>query len=255
MQPRFTNAFPDPRDAPRRRPPWPSGGDLSVLRLIEAYSRGIFPWYNAGEPILWWCPDPRFVLLPRELKVSHSLAKELKKDCWEVTFDQAFGQVIRGCARANRPGQDGTWIVDEMIKAYQELYTAGYAHSVECWHEGKLAGGLYGVSLGAAFFGESMFPSRAQRLQGRLRPAGRAAAPVGSSSSSIASSPPATWPASALLAGSGRPSYGRLPTPSPPPPAWANGRRVAPAGNEGRCPYAARKAATPDTANRRARES
>ncbi|MGE9294475.1 MAG: leucyl/phenylalanyl-tRNA--protein transferase, partial [Puniceicoccales bacterium] len=151
-----TNAFPDPRYAPADAP-LAVGGDLSVLRLIEAYSRGIFPWYNAGEPILWWSPDPRFVLLPRELKVSHSLKKELKKDCWEVTFDQAFGQVIRGCAHANRPGQDGTWIVDEMIKAYHELHAAGYAHSVECWHEGKLAGGLYGVSLGAAFFGESMF--------------------------------------------------------------------------------------------------
>ncbi|MDP0495614.1 MAG: leucyl/phenylalanyl-tRNA--protein transferase [Verrucomicrobiota bacterium JB024] len=156
MKPRFTNAFPDPRFAPTDAP-LAVGGDLSVLRLIEAYSRGIFPWYNAGEPILWWSPDPRFVLLPRELKVSHSLHKELKKPCWEVTYDQAFAQVIRGCAQANRPGQDGTWIVEEMIRAYLELHAAGYAHSVECWHEGKLAGGLYGVSLGAAFFGESMF--------------------------------------------------------------------------------------------------
>ena len=156
MKTRFTNAFPDPRNAPADAP-LGVGGDLSVIRLIEAYSKGIFPWYNAGEPILWWCPDPRFALLPCDLKISRSLSKELKKPCWEVTFDQAFGQVIRHCASTSRPGQDGTWIVDEMIRAYQQLHAAGYAHSVECWHEGKLAGGLYGVSLGAAFFGESMF--------------------------------------------------------------------------------------------------
>ncbi|MBC2594275.1 leucyl/phenylalanyl-tRNA--protein transferase [Ruficoccus amylovorans] len=156
MQPRFTNAFPDPHDAPADAP-LAVGGDLSIIRLIEAYSRGIFPWYNAGEPILWWSPDPRFVLLPRELKVSHSLRKELKKDCWEVTFDQAFGRVIRACAHTPRPGQDGTWIVEDIITAYLELHAAGFAHSVECWLEGKLVGGLYGVSLGAAFFGESMF--------------------------------------------------------------------------------------------------
>lgn len=159
MKPRFTNAFPDPRLAPPDGP-MALGGDLSVTRLLQAYRQGIFPWFSEGEPILWWCPDPRFVLLPRDIVISHSLQKELKKACWEVTFDTAFEEVIRACARTARPGQDGTWIVNDMIDAYTRLHAEGYAHSVECWRDGKLAGGLYGVSLGAAFFGESMFHHR-----------------------------------------------------------------------------------------------
>ena len=136
------------------------GGDLSVERLLLAYRSGIFPWYSKGEPILWWSPDPRLVLYPEELRISRSLRRIMKKNIFRITFDQAFERVILACAEAKRPGQDGTWIVEEMIAAYCALHEAGYAHSVECWREGKLAGGLYGVSLGAAFFGESMFHHR-----------------------------------------------------------------------------------------------
>lgn len=148
--------FPDPRECPGDRPlGW--GGDLSVERLLAAYRQGIFPWYDVGEPILWWCPDPRFVLPPTSLKVSSSLKKELKKAHWRVTFDEAFPKVIRACAQTPRPGQAGTWITEEMQDAYIGLHELGYAHSVECWSRGELVGGLYGVSLGGMFFGESMF--------------------------------------------------------------------------------------------------
>jgi len=156
MNSRFTNAFPDPNEAPADAP-LAFGGDLSVPRLLEAYHSGIFPWFSEGEPILWWSPDPRFVLRPGELKVSHSLKRSLKQPHWQITYDTAFEDVIRACASAKRPGQHGTWIVEDMIAAYTALHKQGYAHSVECWREGKLVGGLYGVSLGAAFFGESMF--------------------------------------------------------------------------------------------------
>jgi leucyl/phenylalanyl-tRNA--protein transferase len=132
------------------------GGDLSPERLIAAYREGIFPWYGDGEPILWWSPDPRFVLFPNELRISRSMRQFLKKGIVRITFDQAFREVIAACRRP-RPGQNGTWITDEMREAYGALHDLGYAHSVEVWQEKELVGGLYGVSLGGAFFGESMF--------------------------------------------------------------------------------------------------
>ena len=132
------------------------GGDLSCKRLIQAYSKGIFPWFNEDEPILWWSPDPRMVLFPAELKISRSLRKALQKQNYQVFADHSFDQVIASCA-APRRNQRGTWINPGMIKAYRELHRMGHAHSVETWIDGKLAGGLYGVALGCAFFGESMF--------------------------------------------------------------------------------------------------
>src|SRR5512138_3154287 len=136
------------------------GGDLSPERLLRAYAEGIFPWFNEGSPILWWSPDPRLVLFPAELHVSASLARTLRRGEFRVTADTAFDRVIRGCSRTERPGQDGTWITDEMIAAYEVLHRLGYAHSFEAWSGEALAGGLYGVSLGGAFFGESMFSER-----------------------------------------------------------------------------------------------
>ena len=133
-----------------------AGGDLSVARLLEAYRQGIFPWFNAGQPILWWSPDPRMVLFPAELKVSRSLAKTLRKSRFEVRADTVFRDVIQNCGMPRRD-QDGTWITAPMVEAYCELHRAGVAHSVETWLDGELVGGLYGVALGRAFFGESMF--------------------------------------------------------------------------------------------------
>ncbi len=133
-----------------------AGGDLSTERLLAAYRQGIFPWYGEGEPILWWSPDPRMVLFPDELKISRSLAKTLRNKPYEVRFDTCFDAVMEGCAES-RSGQPGTWITAEMREAYQRLHGLGYAHSVETWIDGSLAGGLYGVALGAVFFGESMF--------------------------------------------------------------------------------------------------
>ena len=133
------------------------GGDLSVNRLLLAYSLGIFPWYSEGEPILWWSPEPRLVLYPDELKVSRSLNKVIKKGEFRVTMDKAFEEVIRECARVRLENQEGTWIVDDMISAYCRLHASGFAHSVEAWKDDHLAGGLYGLSLGKCFFGESMF--------------------------------------------------------------------------------------------------
>ncbi|MGV8081347.1 MAG: leucyl/phenylalanyl-tRNA--protein transferase [Syntrophales bacterium] len=132
------------------------GGDLSIPRLIEAYRLGIFPWYGPGEPILWWSPHPRFVLFPDELKVSRSMRQLLKKNLFRVTFDAAFTSVLDAC-RKPRPNSPETWITREMREAYRELHQSGLAHSVEVWYGDSLAGGLYGVSLGACFFGESMF--------------------------------------------------------------------------------------------------
>ncbi len=132
------------------------GGDLSPERLLAAYREGIFPWYGNGEPILWWSPDPRFVLFPNELRISRSMRQFLRKEIVRITFDRAFREVIAACRRP-RPGQDGTWITAEMREAYAALHDLGYAHSVEAWQEKELVGGLYGVSLGSAFFGESMF--------------------------------------------------------------------------------------------------
>ncbi len=133
------------------------GGDLRAERLLLAYSQGIFPWYSEGQPILWHSPDPRMVLLADQLHVPKSLAKLKRRAVFDVTLDTAFSEVIEACARPKRPGQRGTWITRSMKRAYLELHRRGYAHSVEAWRDGRLAGGLYGVSLGAAFFGESMF--------------------------------------------------------------------------------------------------
>jgi leucyl/phenylalanyl-tRNA--protein transferase len=131
------------------------GGDLNVPRLLAAYRRGIFPWYGPGDPILWWSPDPRLVLLPQWLHVPRSLRRVLNQDRFTFSLDRDFETVIRGCAEARRG--DGTWLVPEMIAAYIDLHRAGYAHSMEVWREERLAGGVYGVALGNCFFGESMF--------------------------------------------------------------------------------------------------
>lgn len=134
------------------------GGDLRAERLLEAYRHGIFPWYNEGQPILWWSPDPRAVLFPDKLNVSRSLRKTIRRGDFSVTLDTRFAEVMQQCAapRQQHP-QGGTWITPEMFEAYVHLHKLGYAHSVESWHDGVLVGGLYGVSLGGMFFGESMF--------------------------------------------------------------------------------------------------
>lgn len=132
------------------------GGDLSVKRLLLAYRNGIFPWYE-GEHILWWCPDPRFVLFPEELKISKSIRPLLKRNEFEFTTNKAFDRVIHFCKETKRPGQEGTWITDEVEKAYCRLHEEGYAHSAEVWKNDELVGGLYGIRLGKVFFGESMF--------------------------------------------------------------------------------------------------
>lgn len=133
------------------------GGDLRPERLLLAYSKGIFPWYGEGLPILWHSPDPRFVLAASELHVPRSLRKALRKEPYRIQYDTAFREVITACRDRPRPGQDGTWITDDMIDAYCVLHQAGFAHSTEVWDGDRLVGGLYGVSLGAAYFGESMF--------------------------------------------------------------------------------------------------
>ncbi len=131
------------------------GGDLSPQRLLLAYSQGIFPWYNPGEPILWWSPDPRCVLFPAQIHISKSLRKVLKRGDFHVTFDRDFRAVIEACRQARC--EEGTWITPEMSSAYIELHRLGFAHSVECWQAEQLVGGLYGISIGRTFFGESMF--------------------------------------------------------------------------------------------------
>lgn len=133
-----------------------AGGDLSPARLLEAYRRGIFPWYSRGQPILWWCPDPRAVLIPQRLKVSRSLAKTIRNRGFETRIDHSFREVLRYCGSAElRPG--GTWLSPEMRAAYMRLHKLGYAHSIETWLNGQLVGGLYGIAVGGVFFGESMF--------------------------------------------------------------------------------------------------
>jgi leucyl/phenylalanyl-tRNA---protein transferase len=133
-----------------------AGGDLSPSRLLAAYRRGIFPWYSRGQPILWWCPDPRAVLMPDQMKVSRSLAKTIRNRGFVTRVDTAFREVIRACGSSElRPG--GTWLSPEMRAAYMKLHKLGFAHSVETWLEDRLVGGLYGVALGEMFFGESMF--------------------------------------------------------------------------------------------------
>ena len=133
------------------------GGDLSSERLLLAYQLGIFPWYEEGQPILWWSPDPRLVLDLEDLHITTRLRRTLRKGTFKVTFDTAFAEVIRACAEVPRKGQDGTWITLEMQQAYIGLHQEGYAHSAESWLNGELVGGVYGVSLGRSFFGESMF--------------------------------------------------------------------------------------------------
>lgn len=133
------------------------GGDLSTERLLLAYKSGIFPWYNEDEPICWWCPDPRFVLFPKELKVSKSMQTVLNNGTFRFTINKAFDKVIANCKSITRKGQDGTWIQPEVIAAYTKLHQLGFAISAEAWKDGELVGGLYGVLLGKVFFGESMF--------------------------------------------------------------------------------------------------
>ena len=149
-------AFPDPAYASPEGL-LAAGGDLSIQRLVYAYSQGIFPWYSQGDPILWWCPDPRFVLFPADLKVSKSMRPYFNQNKFRVTFDREFPAVMRACAAVPRAGQHGTWITREMLAAYAELHRAGIAHSVEVWEDDELVGGLYGLALGRVFFGESMF--------------------------------------------------------------------------------------------------
>ena len=133
------------------------GGDLSPERLLLAYKSGIFPWYEEDSPILWWSPDPRLVLYPHEFHLSKRSLRHIRRSAYEITFDQSFYEVIRSCARTCRKEEHGTWITSEMEQAYINLHEMGYAHSIECWQDNLLAGGLYGISLGACFFGESMF--------------------------------------------------------------------------------------------------
>ncbi len=133
------------------------GGDLGAERLLLAYRSGIFPWYSEDEPPMWWCPNPRFVLFPHELKVSKSMKQVLKSGAFEFTFNTAFDDVIKNCMKAPRPGQGGTWISNDIVAAYTRLHRLGYAVSAEAWCNGELVGGLYGIKIGDAFFGESMF--------------------------------------------------------------------------------------------------
>lgn len=137
-----------------------AGGGLSVERLVAAYRHGCFPWFGEGEPILWWSPDPRMVLVPEELHVSRSLARRWRRGGYQVRSDTAFRDVVEGCA-APRSDDGGTWITADMLEAYDRLHHAGWAHSAETWIDGRLAGGLYGVAIGRIFFGESMFAREA----------------------------------------------------------------------------------------------
>jgi leucyl/phenylalanyl-tRNA---protein transferase len=132
------------------------GGDLSVERLKLAYSKGIFPWFNE-EPVLWWSPDPRMVLFPGKMIISHSLRQVIRRNEFEIRYDTQFENVIKSCAETPREHEDGTWITDSMVKAYIKLHRAGYAHSIEAYQDDKLVGGLYGIAIGKAFCGESMF--------------------------------------------------------------------------------------------------
>jgi leucyl/phenylalanyl-tRNA--protein transferase len=133
------------------------GGDLRPERLLLGYTQGIFPWYAENLPILWHSPDPRMIMTTRDLIVQRSLRKAIRRQPYELTMDRAFLAVLEGCAASPRPGQTGTWLIPEMVDAYRQLFDLGFAHSIEAWRDGELVGGLYGVSLGAAFFGESMF--------------------------------------------------------------------------------------------------
>jgi leucyl/phenylalanyl-tRNA--protein transferase len=133
------------------------GGDLSPARLLLAYSKGVFPWFSEGDPILWWAPSPRLVIFPDEFKIPKRLSRLIRQEQFSVTLDKAFPQVIEACATLDKRKDKGTWITRDMITAYTLLHDMGYAHSMECWRDHELAGGLYGISLGGVFFGESMF--------------------------------------------------------------------------------------------------
>jgi leucyl/phenylalanyl-tRNA--protein transferase len=148
--------FPDPNEAGEEGL-LAVGGDLSPERLLNAYAAGIFPWYSSGQPILWWSPDPRMVLFPENFKRHKNLRRTVNKGIFRVTVDTCFDEVIDHCAGIREGSDEGTWITGEMKSAYKELHRLGFAHSFETWQNGKLAGGLYGVSIGASFFGESMF--------------------------------------------------------------------------------------------------
>jgi leucyl/phenylalanyl-tRNA--protein transferase len=158
--------FPSPRDFRQEDPRLPDGlialsETLDADQLLEAYRHGIFPWYSAEQPVMWWCTSPRMVLNPKEIKISHSLRKKIKQirvdPAWEIRVDSAYQEVMTACAKTNRHGQDGTWITSEIIDAYVELHQRGMTHSVETWHNNVLVGGLYCVNLGKMVFGESMF--------------------------------------------------------------------------------------------------
>ncbi|MEM0996949.1 MAG: leucyl/phenylalanyl-tRNA--protein transferase [Bacteroidota bacterium] len=144
------------------------GGDLSPGRLLTAYQLGIFPWYSGDSPILWWSPDPRWVLFPAAIKVSKSMRKVMRRQEFVVRYDTAFSAVVGACAEIPRRGQEGTWLTSEMEAAYIDLHRLGFAHSVEAWQDGELVGGLYGVSLGGCFFGESMFARRSNASKAAL---------------------------------------------------------------------------------------
>ncbi len=133
------------------------GGDLTPHTLLKAYSSGIFPWYNDLDPILWWSPNPRFVLFPQNIKISSTMKSLIKKDFFQISYNQSFENVIKACSQVPRIGQEGTWITDDMIDAYITLHQLGWAQSVEVWHNNELVGGLYGIRMGDCFFGESMF--------------------------------------------------------------------------------------------------
>ena len=152
----YSYTFPNPRHASDEGL-LAYGGDLSSSRLLTAYRNGIFPWYNEGDPILWWSPDPRLLLYPAKFKVRKSFRRVLRSGKFSVTFDRCFRDVISHCAHVPREGQSHTWITDEMQDAYTRLYEEGFAHSVEVYLEGRLVGGLYGLAMGKVFFGESMF--------------------------------------------------------------------------------------------------
>ena len=163
---RLAARFPDPARGPADAPLC-MGGDLEPIRLLAAYSRGIFPWFGPGLPLLWWSPDPRCVLLPEEFHLPRRSARTLRVSPFTLTLDAAFGRVISACA-APRAGADGTWITPQMAAAYERLHALGYAHSVEAWRGEELVGGLYGVALGGAFFGESMFHTEPEASRAAL---------------------------------------------------------------------------------------
>ena len=188
-----------------------AGGDLSPERLLDAYRHGIFPWYEEGQPVLWWSPDPRMVLLVAEFRLRRSLAKVVRNGGFEMRVDTAFPRGDPRCAEVRGRGRTAPGSRPTIIAAYCELHRRGYAHSVEAWRDGRLVGGLYGVALGRMFFGESMFALRARRVEGRARAPGRAAARAGLSADRL----PAGDLAPRVASARGRFPAGNLPSDSP----------------------------------------